>query len=278
LFKRLIEERCKLEMKGIICSRDINELINQLKKKIIKCQDGKMASNSIISPFFSSWTGDNIDKSPLSGRLLSKSPLKRSPPPRPSSSSSSSSSIGAEDNTSLSSPALPLPTTHTTTAASITATATATDAINKEEQSSVDLITNQKADEQQQTKKKQNSLGDLPLELLEIIFSSFCDDISSLVKVSGTCRAFYVATCNVMMLCLRRQMTFLKPALPQQRGNVVWDEAEVADQSLDRWSDNQEGIPFRELERRVSVTKDLILNISHWTRRWNPRSRLRSAK
>lgn len=221
LLKRLIEERCKMEMKGIIYLTDMSEIINQLKRKITKCQDGKMAS-----PSLNSWkNGLNIDKSPLPARLLSTSPLKISPPLTPA-------QAQEEEAATLSAPTSPLP-----------------------------------------TKEKRRSLDDLPLELLEIVFNCFSNDIPSLVKLSATCRAFYIAVCNVMILRLRNQMTWLKPALPhQQQGNVLEDEAEVTDQSLDRWSGSQteEGIPFRELQDRVLTTKDLISNITFWTRHWNP--------
>lgn len=252
LLKRLIEERCKMEMKGIIYLTDMSEIINQLKRKITKCQDGKMAS-----PSLNSWkNGLNIDKSPLPARLLSTSPLKISPPLTPA-------QAQEEEAATLSAPTSPLPSlsnTATTIKDTTLGTTTTTTTTTKEE----DTLP---------TKEKRRSLDDLPLELLEIVFNCFSNDIPSLVKLSATCRAFYIAVCNVMILRLRNQMTWLKPALPhQQQGNVLEDEAEVTDQSLDRWSGSQteEGIPFRELQDRVLTTKDLISNITFWTRHWNP--------
>lgn len=186
LLTRLIDERCKLESSGIICIKDTYEVMNQLKRKLIKCQQGKMAASFSLE----------IITSPTKG-----------------------------------------------------------------------LITTYK----NKQIKKQKTLQDLPLELLENIFSFYSHDISSLVKTSRTCRIFYITACNVMILCLRNQMTFLKPALPQENGKVICHETEVRDQSLDRWSNNEQPIPFRELQKRVQETKENLLNIAQWTRHWSPR-------
>lgn len=246
LLKRLLEDRCKSEMKGIICLRDIQETINQLKRKIIKCQDGKMAATSLVmSP--SPWS----TRKPFSARLLATSPTMRSPPPRPT----STDGFEQEQATLINEeepPLSPLP------------------AMNSNITIRSDTTTTKH--------KKDRSLDKLPSEILELIFSSYCDDVSSLVKTSRTCRLFYISICNVLTLNLRYQMICLKPALPQENGKVIWDEAEVANQNLDRWSSNNgDGVPFRELQRRVSKANELLLNINKWTRHWSP-GRLRRDK
>lgn len=230
LLKKLIDDRCKLETKGIICIRDINEMINQLKRKIKKCQNGELA---------------------LAALSLSTRPLSSPKPAEPADDAKSSAS-----------------TTYTTDTPSTITTTESVSALSK-------MDTDTSTDKQ--TKKQ--LLVDLPLEILEIIFSSYCDDINSLVKTSGTCRLFYIAICNVLVLRLRNEMSYIKPALPQENGIVIWDEADVFDPSLDRWSENNgEGIPFSELNRRVSSATQLISSISQWTLRWSPHNRARKPK
>ncbi|CAO3657096.1 unnamed protein product [Mucor hiemalis] len=224
LLKKLIDDRSKLETKGILCIRDINEMINQLKRKIKKCQNGELALATL------SWS-----TKPLSS---------------PNSTNSTDSSDGSSSTR-----------THTTMDASAITEMDATFSTGGNKQT------------------KKQSLVDLPLEILEIIFSSYCDDINSLVKTSGTCRLFYIAICNVLILRLRNEMSYIKPALPQENGMVIWDEADVFDPSLDRWSENNgEGIPFCELNRRVSSATKLISNINQWTLRWSPHNRTRKTK
>lgn len=231
LLKKLIDDRCKLETKGIICIRDINEMINQLKRKLKKCQNRELALATL------SWS-----TRPLSSPKLTKP------------------ADDANDNNTS--------TTNTTNTPSTITTKESVSALSK-------MDTGISSDKQ--TKKQ--LLVDLPLEILEIIFSSYCDDINSLVKASGTCRLFYIAICNVLILRLRNEMSYIKPALPQENGIVIWDEADVFDPSLDRWSENNgEGIPFSELQRRVSSATQLISNISQWTLRWSPHNRTRKPK
>jgi hypothetical protein len=216
LLKRLVEARCKQEMSGIVCFRDAHEIMNQLKRKTIKCQQGKMASNWI-----------NLTR-PLTAQHLSKSPTKRSPPPLIGNESDEAIAISSDYNELMS--------------------------VIDFDQSII------------------NRLYNLPSEVLEIIFDCLSDDIPSLVRASRTCRKFYIAICNVLITSIRRQMAILKPALPQQNNQVVWDEAEVADESLDRWSVDKEGVPYRELLKRVSDTRNLLIETSEWTRHWSPRS------
>ncbi|KAI7901838.1 uncharacterized protein BX663DRAFT_90291 [Cokeromyces recurvatus] len=52
--------------------------------------------------------------------------------------------------------------------------------------------------------------------------------------------------------------------------------SEVSDQSLDRWEGNPEGIPYRELCKRVSKLRCLLFNITEWTSYWSPRRFFRS--
>ncbi|GAA5809383.1 hypothetical protein MFLAVUS_002791 [Mucor flavus] len=210
LLKRLKEERCNLERRGIICIRDSQEIINQVKRRIQKCLAGNLATAILLS------TPGALKTSTQDQLILSPSTINKD----------------AKDDSNV---------------------------------------------KNKQT-KKQRSFADLPLEVLEIIFSSLCNDVPSLVKAAGTCRVFYVAVCNVMILCLRTQMTWVKPALPLQNGMVIWDEAEVTDESLDRWSSNEYGIPFRDLQTRVSAMKDLLLSISQWTNYWSPRRRRTNRK
>jgi hypothetical protein len=184
LFKRLIDERCKQEYKGIIYSIDTRELINQLKRRAIKCQEGNLASAWL------SWHSN-----------------------------------------------LPQPV-----------------AVPEEETSQI-----------------QKRFDDLPPELVEIILS-YCLDISSLVKASRTCRAFYIAVCNVLIMRLRNQMACLKPALPDLNYQVIYCEKDLADESLDRWSGgHSEGIAYRDLCKRVSDTQNLLVQTSQFTRQWSPR-------
>ncbi|KAI8639902.1 hypothetical protein BD408DRAFT_420524 [Parasitella parasitica] len=216
LLKRLIEARCRQEMSGIVCLRDAHEITNQLKRKTIKCQQGKMASNWI-----------NLTR-PLTAQHLSRSPTKRSPPPL--SNSKEDEAIAISDHVAI------------------------------------------------EYNQSTNRLDDLPSEILEIILDCLSGDIPSLVKVSRTSRKFYVAICNVLISSIRHQMAFLKPALPQQNGQVIWDEAQVGDESLDRWSDRPEGVPYHELFKRVSDARDLLIQTSEWTRHWSPRSNLNSIR
>ncbi|KAG2202166.1 hypothetical protein INT46_005804 [Mucor plumbeus] len=216
LLKRLVEARCKQEMSGIVCFRDAHEIMNQLKRKTIKCQQGKMASNWI-----------NLTR-PLTAQHLSKSPTKKSPSPLIGNESDEAIAISSDYNERMS--------------------------VIDFDQSII------------------NRLYNLPSEVLEIIFDYLSDDIPSLVRASRTCRKFYIAICNVLITSIRRQMAILKPALPQQNNQVVWDEAEVADESLDRWSVDKEGVPYRELLKRVSDTRNLLIGTSEWTRYWSPRS------
>lgn len=210
LLRRLKEERCKLESKGIICIHDSHEVINQLKRRIAKCLSGNLVTVTLVSTH------------PPGVRVPGQSIL-------PSASSLSLVNKDARDDCNV-----------------------------KNKQTN-----------------KQRSLADLPLEILETIFSTLCHDIPSLVKIAGTCRVLYIAVCNIMISSLRTQIAWLKPALPQENGEVIWDEAEVTNESLDRWSSNEHGIPFRELQVRVLDLKDLLINISQWTRYWSPR-RLRT--
>lgn len=199
LLKRLIEARYKQEMNGIVCLCNAQEIINQLKRKTIKCQQGKMASNwiNLTRPLFT-----------------------------------------------------------------------------KNSQVVVATASSDCYDEPMNDTETTSRLLDvLPLEILEIILDYVSSDISSLVKASRTCRKFYIAICNVLIKGIRRQMAYLKPALPQENNQVVWDQAQVANESLDRWSGGQqEGIPYRELVKRVSDTRNLLGQISEWTRHWSPRN------
>ncbi|KAK4517042.1 uncharacterized protein ATC70_000370 [Mucor velutinosus] len=218
LLKRLIETRCKLEMSGIICLRDAHEIMNQLKRRSIKCQQGKLASNWI-----------NM-KRPLTAQCLSRPPTKRSPPPL----------LNKSDKAIVISDLNDIP---------------------------VKDITHL------QDSATSRLVDDVPSEILELVLDCLADDTPSLVRASRTCRKFYVAICNVLIASIRRQMAYLEPALPHQESQVVWDEADVADESLDRWSGGyQEGFPYRELFKRVSDARNVLIRTSEWTRHWSPRS------
>ncbi|KAL7335211.1 hypothetical protein PS15p_200716 [Mucor circinelloides] len=219
LLKRLIETRCKQEMSGIVCLRDAHEIMNQLKRKSIKCQQGKMAPNWI-----------NLTR-PLTAQHLSRSPTKRSPPPLINDSDEAIAISDINDG----------PMNDTTHLGQNTATG--------------------------------RLIDDVPSEILELILDCLTCDIASLVKASRTCRKFYIAICNVLAASIRRQMTYLEPALPHQDNQVVWDEADVTDESLDRWSGGYpEGFPYRELSKRVSDARNTLIRTSEWTRHWSPRS------
>ncbi|GAN05851.1 hypothetical protein MAM1_0103c05327 [Mucor ambiguus] len=218
LLKQLIEARCKQEMSGIICLRDAHEIMNQLKRKSIKCQQGKLASNWI-----------NLTR-PLTDQHLSRSPTKRSPPPL---SNDSDEAIAISD-------------------------------MNDEPMEDIAHL---------QHSTTSRLIDHVPAEILELVLGCLADDTPSLVRASRTCRKFYVAICNVLIASIRRQMTYLKPALPHQDNQVVWDEADVADESLDRWSGGcEEGFPYRKLYKRVSDTRNVLIRTSEWTRHWSPRS------
>lgn len=195
LLKRLIDDRCKQESVGITCLRHARELINQLKRRSIKCQEGNLVST---------WMS-------LHSNHVPDSPSKPAP------------------------------------------------------------------EVMEGTTQIEKRFNDLPAEMLEMILSSYCLDIPLLVKASRTCRAFYVAVCNEMMMRLRTQMTWLKTALPHLHGDVIYTDSNVADESLDRWSGIPEGIAYRDLCRRVTDTQNLLVQISHFTRHWSPR-RMRSSK
>ncbi|CEP07852.1 hypothetical protein [Parasitella parasitica] len=211
LLKRLTEARCQQEISGVNCLRDANDITNQLKRKSIKCQQGKMAS---------SWI--NLTR-PITAQHSSITSTKRP--------------------------------------------------LNSDGDEAITMSNHATAECNQSTSR----LYDLPPEILETILDCLSSDIPSLVKVSGTSRKFYVAVCNVLISSIRHQIAFLKPGLPQQNGQVVW-ETSVADESLDRWSDKLEGVPYHELFRRVSDTEDLLAQIVKWTRHWSPRSNLNSIK
>lgn len=218
LLKKLIETRCKQEMSGIVCLRDAHEIINQVKRKSIKCQQGKLASNWI-----------NLTR-PLTAQHLSRSPTKRSPPPLPTDSDEAIAIAGMND----------------------------------EPMKDITHI---------QHDTTSRLIDDIPSEILELVLDCLADDTPSLVRASSTCRKFYVAICNVLIASIRRQMACLEPVLPHQEGQVVWDEADVADESLDRWSGGcQEGFSYRELSSRVSDARDVLIRTSEWTRHWSPRS------
>ncbi|KAF1796605.1 hypothetical protein FB192DRAFT_1405282, partial [Mucor lusitanicus] len=223
LLKQLIEARCKREMSGIVCLRDAHEIMNQLKRKSIKCQQGKMASNWI-----------NLAR-PLTAQHLSRSPTKRSPPPLPTTTTADDADEAiAISDTPPTRDTASLPHNNTTTS---------------------------------------RLIDHVPSEILEIVLDCLADDTPSLVRASRTCRKFYVAICNVLIASIRRQMAHLEPALPHQDNQVVWDEADVADESLDRWSGGcQEGFPYRELSKRVSDARNVLIRTSEWTRHWSPRS------
>jgi len=219
LLKQLIETRCKQEMSGIVCLRDAHEIINQLKRKSLKCQQGKLASNWI-----------NLTR-PLTAQHLSRPPAKQSPPPPLLNGSDEAIAIADMDDEPMKD------ITHT-------------------QHDTTSRLTDH-----------------VPSEILELVLGCLADDTPSLVRASSACRKFYVAVCNVLIASIRRQMACLEPVLPHQEGQVVWDEADVADESLDRWSGGcQEGFPYRELSKRVSDARDVLIRTSEWTRHWSPRN------
>ncbi|KAI9478831.1 MAG: hypothetical protein EXX96DRAFT_539891 [Benjaminiella poitrasii] len=209
LLKRLADSRYHQETNGICALRDAHEIINLLKRRAIKCQEGRLVPPCWIS---------NIKHADSHESKLS--------------------------------------TTLTT------------------------IVKEPYAEEQSLLKESSSSssskIYDLPPEILEMIFFFFNDDVCSLVKASGTSRTFYVAVCISMTLRLRIHAAHLKPSLPQINGQVIWDETEVSNNRLDRWTEDPEGIPYRELCRRVSTLRSLLFNITEWTGYWSPRRFLRS--
>ena len=114
-----------------------------------------------------------------------------------------------------------------------------------------------------------------PPEILNLILS-FASDTSSLVKIARTSRLFYITVCHVLLARLRRGMSILRSALPQKGGDVTLeDEMEVVSIELDRWVEHEDGVGYRELERRVQTLKDLVADINKWTRQWTPRKMTR---
>ncbi|KAI8362708.1 hypothetical protein EDC96DRAFT_512273 [Choanephora cucurbitarum] len=104
----------------------------------------------------------------------------------------------------------------------------------------------------------------LPSELVEWILSSF--ELNELVKASGTCRLFYRAVCQVMIIQVRAQVASLASALPP----LDRDESEVI--LLDRWSDTYlEGASFDILSSFISTLSNTLSEIDRWTKQWSPR-------
>ncbi|KAI8981065.1 hypothetical protein BDB01DRAFT_795194 [Pilobolus umbonatus] len=116
----------------------------------------------------------------------------------------------------------------------------------------------------------QSILDHLPIEMIEYIFS-YLSDIHSLVKPARTCRLFYSVICNVLVSRIRNQISHLILALPQNKGNFMFDKSELVDENLDRWRGAEEGIPYRELQRRVIALQNLLMETGEWTKQWSPR-------
>ncbi|KAI8967537.1 hypothetical protein BDF20DRAFT_991852 [Mycotypha africana] len=111
----------------------------------------------------------------------------------------------------------------------------------------------------------------LPSELLEMIVYQI-SDVSSLIKISGVCREFYVAVCSVLIGYIREQISLLKESLPDLEDAISVTEMQLADERLDRWRGHQEdvdaAVSFRELQNRSQEAKHLLDEINRWIENW----------
>ncbi|KAI9027435.1 hypothetical protein CLU79DRAFT_832818 [Phycomyces nitens] len=107
----------------------------------------------------------------------------------------------------------------------------------------------------------------LPAEILDLILS-FDTNTASLVKVARTSRLFYITVCGILVHRLRSQMNTLWTALPQQNGEPILDEMDAMNPELNRWEESEQGVGFRELERRVESIQALVNDVNYWTKQW----------
>ncbi|ORY91937.1 hypothetical protein BCR43DRAFT_497522 [Syncephalastrum racemosum] len=129
--------------------------------------------------------------------------------------------------------------------------------------------------EQQQQQKEESPLSPwqtLPPEVTELVVSC-APTTKSLVRLARISRAFYIAAIHVLMERLRMSVGALRGALPQKEGQVISDEDEAVNYHLDRWHEDPEGVGYRQLARRVESLKQLISEVSRWSRHWNQRTK-----
>ncbi|OAD69566.1 hypothetical protein PHYBLDRAFT_159795 [Phycomyces blakesleeanus NRRL 1555(-)] len=107
----------------------------------------------------------------------------------------------------------------------------------------------------------------LPAEILDLILS-FDTSTTSLVKVARTSRLFYITVCSILVHRLRSQMNTLWTALPQQNGEPILDEMDAMNPALNRWEESDQGVGFRELEKRVEAIQELVTDVNYWTKQW----------
>ncbi|KAI8885584.1 hypothetical protein K501DRAFT_322401 [Backusella circina FSU 941] len=225
LLSRLIELRREREITGILCLREGQEVIGKIKRKITKCQQGKLAPASLlVSPRAS----------------------------KPDTTKFESNFGNASDNN--------FPNLH----------------VKHANNTSCGTLTNVKDDAIQHSflptptahVVASDKFANLPLEILEVIFSHLKSDIKSLVNVTGVCRVFYIAACNVIIFHLRNQMSFLELALPRENGKITYLEDDIAS---DKLLERPKEIGYRELQQRVADTQKLLIGITQWSDRWSPR-------
>jgi hypothetical protein len=226
LLSRLIELRREREITGILCLREGQEVIGKMKRKITKCQQGKLAPMSLL----------------VSPKL-----------PKPDTIKSESNFGNTIDNN--------VPTLLVKQPDTDTSCGTLTSVKN-------DAIQHSSLPKQTSFTVTTNKFANLPLEILEVVFSHLKTDIKSLVSIAGACRIFYIAACNVIIFHLRNQMGFLELALPRENGKITYLEDDIAS---DKLLERPKEIGYRELQQRVAQTQKLLISITQWSDRWSPR-------
>ncbi|CAO3591266.1 unnamed protein product [Absidia cylindrospora] len=243
LLKLLVRERGRCEMKGVIAMREAYDTVDRLKRKIIKCEKKSMAT--WILTLSSTKTKKNAPS-------LATSPTSPSPTISSTSSLTSATIVvsQAPSNTNATSPTPISPSSLSPSSSVDTAATTAT----------MDSST--------------KSTNHLPPELLELALS-FLDDTSALVSITRVSRLYFITVCNILVKRLRSKMEKLLLALPQgDNGECLVDETDVFSKFVNRWGESDQGVGYRDLERRVIDLVQLVDDIGKWTRCWSPRRKL----
>ncbi|ORZ23353.1 hypothetical protein BCR42DRAFT_487339 [Absidia repens] len=246
LLKLLVRERGRCEMKGVIAMREAYDTVDRLKRKIIKCEKKSMAT--WILTLSSTKTKKNAAPS------LATSPTSPSP------TVSSTSSLTSTTNSS---------TVVVSQASTNTNATTPTHISPSPSLSSVNTSTTTTT-----TDSPTKSTNHLPPELLELALS-FIDNTSTLVSITRVSRLYFITVCNILVKRLRSKMETLRLALPQgDNGECLVDETDVFNKFVNRWGESDQGIGYRDLERRVIDLVQLVDDIGKWTRCWSPRRKL----
>ncbi|KAI7861516.1 hypothetical protein BDF14DRAFT_1746812 [Spinellus fusiger] len=111
----------------------------------------------------------------------------------------------------------------------------------------------------------------LPLEILELILSMTSSTVD-LVRMSRTSQQFYMTVCHILSSRIRHQMDIVLNALPVKNEQVISDEMEAMNPGVNRWTECEQGISYRELQSRIETMSQLLNDVCSWTRHWIPRS------